>query len=114
MVERELGQRILVGRGLPRRRFLLHGQLLALEQDLLDLLRRAEIEWLSRRLESLLLEREDLFAELLALRVELRAVDEYAVSLDAEEHRHQRQFDLVVDEGELLVAGDARMQHVVQ
>src|SRR5690242_4115587 len=114
MVERQLGERILVRRGLAGRRLFLDRQLLALEQDLLDLLRRAEVERLPRRLEGLLLQSEDLLAELMALRLELRAVEQHAVALHREEHRHKRQFDLVVDVSELLIGRNARLQNVVQ
>src|SRR4029077_18918627 len=93
---------------------LLHRQLLALEQDLLDLLRRAEVEGLAGGLERLLLQREDLLAQRLALRVERAAVEQHAVPLHAKERRHERQLDALVDEGEFLVPGNARMHDVVQ
>ena len=49
MVEREFRERILVGGRLAGGGLLLDRQLLALEQDLLDLLGRAEVEGLAGR-----------------------------------------------------------------
>ena len=114
MVERQLGERILVGRGLPRRRLLLHRQLLPLEQDLLDLLGRAEVEGLAGRGVGLLFFLQDLLAELVALRLELRPVEQHAVALHAEQHRQRRHLDRAVDEVQLLVLLDLREQQLVQ
>ncbi len=114
MVERELGQHFFVGRGLAGGRFLAHRQLLPVEQDLADLLGRAEVEGLSRRLVGLLLGRHHLLAELVALRLELRGVERDAVPFHAEEHGQDRQFDFLVDEPELLVRLDLRVKNLVQ
>jgi NADH:ubiquinone oxidoreductase subunit 5 (subunit L)/multisubunit Na+/H+ antiporter MnhA subunit len=55
VVERQLLEHVLVGRGLALGRLLLHRQALLLEQDLLDLLGRIEVERLARRLVGVLL-----------------------------------------------------------
>src|SRR6266446_4489618 len=52
-----------------------------------DLLGRAEVERLSRGLVGLLLDRQHLPAELVALRLELGGLEEHAVALHPEEHR---------------------------
>src|SRR5215213_2819015 len=83
VVERQLGERILVGRGLARGRLLLYRQLLPLEENLLDLLGRAEVERLAGGREGLLLDLQDLLAQLVALRLELGPVEQYAIALDA-------------------------------
>ena len=82
----ELLQHFLVGGRRAGRRLLQHGQLHPLEQDLADLLRRAEVERLPGELVRLLLERHHALAELAALRAEQRRVDQHAVALHAEQH----------------------------
>ena len=109
----ELGEHVLVGRGLARGGLLLHRQLLPLEQDLLDLLGRVQVERLAGGGVGLLLELEHLPAELVALRLELGAIEQHAVPLHPEQHRHHRHLDGLVDAPQGFLGGDARMQRRV-
>jgi hypothetical protein len=106
MVERQLRKDVLVGGRVAGGGLLLHRQLLAVEQDLADLLRRAEVERAAGDLESLLLLLHDLQAELVALALELRRVEQHAVSFHALQHRQHRHLDVLVDEPQLLVRFD--------
>ena len=114
VVERELRERVFVGGGLARGRLLLHRQAQAIEQDLLDLLGRAEVEGLARRRIRVLLLLQDLFSELVALRLELLLVEQHAVALHAEEHGEHRHLDFAIHKRELFVRLDSRVEQVVQ
>ena len=83
---------------------------MCVEQDLAELLRRAEVERLAGELVGLLLEREHALAELAALLREHAGVDQHAVALHAEQDLAHRHLDLAIDAVELRVRGDARIQ----
>ena len=57
---------------------------------------------------------QDLLAKLVALQLELLPVEEHAVPLHAEEHRHERHLDRLVDALQLLIGRDAGIEKIVQ
>ncbi len=114
IVRRELLQHVLVGRGLPGRGLLDHRQLHAIEQDLAKLLRRAQIERLTRNLMGLLLQCEDPFAEFTTLRREQRAIEQYTFALHAKQHFARRHLDPGIHEVELRIGGNPWLEHVMQ
>ena len=86
----ELFQHVFGGRGLAGRGLAPHRQLQPLEQDLLQLLRGLDVEFvagLAVRLQQQLLQ---LVRELAALRAQPLSIDEHAVMFHGEQHRHQR------------------------
>ena len=110
----ELLQHVFGGRGLAGRGLAANRQLQPLEQDLLKLPRRLDVEFVARlavRLEQQLLE---LARELAALRAQPLAIDEHAVMLHGEEHRHERLLDVLVEPRERRHALELRPQRAVQ
>ena len=61
----------------------------------------------------LLLQRHHFLAELVALRLELARVEEHAVPLHLQEHGHHRHLDRLVDELQLFVRGNPRVERIV-
>ncbi len=122
VVEQQLGQReigrqllqhVLVGGGLAAGRFLADRQTLLLEQDLLDLLGRVEVERLAGRLVRFPFELEHLLAELVALGFELARIQQHAIAFHLEQYAQDRHLDRLVNALELLVRSDARVHHFV-
>ncbi len=96
VIEREFLQHFFVGGRRAARRFLFNRQAEFVEQDLLDLLGRIQVERLLCRNECLRLDGHQLLAQLVALSRQLGAVDEHAVALHLEQHLAHRQFDVAV------------------
>ncbi len=109
IVGREFLQHLLVGRRLPGRGLLHDRQAHLLEQDLAQLLGRAQVERLPGQLVRLLLQRDDALAQLAALAREQRGVDQDAVALHAEQHLAHGHLELRVDVVELRVRRDRRV-----
>jgi hypothetical protein len=114
MVRRELLQHLLVGGGLPGRGLPRDRELHALEQDLAELLGRAQVERAAGELVGLLLEREHALAERPALAAQQIRVDQHAVALHPEQDLAHRHLELAVDARELRVGRDLRVERVVQ
>ncbi len=110
----ELLEHVLGGRGLAGRRLAQHRDLQLLEQDLLQLLRRLEVELLPRLALRLRAEFGQALRELAALRLQHRTVDQHAAALHALQHRHQRLLDLVVEPRERGHGLELRPQRLVQ
>ncbi len=110
VIERELLQHILIGAGLARGGLLEDGQLLAVEQDLADLLRAAKVEGLTRRRVGALFNRRHAASEFIGLGQQQRRVDPNADALHLEQHLRQWQLDVAVDAGKAGVALDLRRQ----
>ncbi len=114
IVQRQLLEHLLVGRGLPARRLLQHRQLVLLEQHFLDLLRGVEVEglpgerpWRAARCRACAVRAP-------GSAVQQRGVDQHAGALHVEQHLHDRHLDVLVHEGELRVGADERMQLVME
>ena len=90
-------EHVLGGRGLALRRLAQHRQALALEQNLLNLLRRGDVERRPGLAVGLLLDVIDLLRQLAGLRAQHVGIDQHAGALDAREHRQQRPLDGLVD-----------------
>ena len=114
VVERQLFQHLLVGGRRAGRRLLQHRQLLALEEDLLDLLRRIQVEGLLRHFVRLPFDFQHAQAELLPLPLQQRGVDQHAVPFHAEEDLHHRHLDVAVKRFQPRFLGEARGERPVQ
>ena len=112
-VERQLLEHALVGGRRAAGGLLDDGQAQLAEQDLADLLRRAEVERLAGDLVGLVLEREHAFRQHARLVGQPRAVDQHAMALDAAQHLARRHLDVLVDELHAGVGGQARIEHLV-
>ena len=109
----ELLQLGLVGRRRAGRRAPADRQAELAEQDLADLLRRAEVERLAGELVGLRFERQHALGELAALRRQQLGVDQHAGALDARQQAGDRHLDAPVDVAQLVVGLDARPQHLM-
>ena len=96
IIQGQLLQHRFSGRGLPFWRFLDDGQAQFLEEDFLQLFRRAQVELLAGKAKGFLLEFRHAFFQLLALFVQLDLIQQNTLSLDFGEDRHQRQVYVTV------------------
>ena len=96
IIFRELLQHFFIGGRRAARRLLHDRQLQLLEEDLADLLRRTEIEFAAREFVSLRLQVDETLRDLVALRVEPRAIDQHAVALHLAQHARGRHFDVAI------------------
>ena len=108
----QLLQHLLVGAGDAAGRLLHHRQAELGEQDLADLLGRAQVEGLAREVVRLLLELHHALAQLGALPGQDRAVDQHAVALDAVQRLAAAHLQ-VVDEAQFAVGLQPRPQRQV-
>jgi hypothetical protein len=123
MLEQQLRQRVILGELLQHffvggrraaRRLLHDRQLQLLEEDLADLLRRAEIEFAAGQLVRLPFELDEPRRDLVALRVQQRVVDQHAGALHLAQHQRHRHLDLAIHALEARFACDLRIEHVMQ
>ncbi len=123
IVQQHLGQRIILGQFLQhfliggrcaRGGLLDHRQLQLAEQDLAQLLGRIQIEGLAGQVVSLLFDFQHAFAEIVRLLAQAVAIDQHAIAFDLLQHHRGRDFDLLVDEAQLVIMLDLRPHGVMQ
>ena len=107
-------EHVLGGRRLAGRRLAQYRDLQLLEQDLLQLLGRFEVEILPGLALRLCRELDEAHGQLAALLLQHRAVDEHAAALHALQYRHQRLLDLLVEPGQRRHGLELRPQFLVQ
>ena len=96
VIEREFLQHFLVGGRRAARGLLHHRQAEFVEQDLLYLLRRIQVERLPGGLVRPGFQRDQFFAQLAALDLQQRAVEQHAVALHRVQHMHARHLDVAI------------------
>lgn len=115
MLEEQLGQRVVLGelgehvfvrRRLAGGGLLDHRQAELGEQNLAELLGRAEVEGLAGELMGLQLQRVEAAAELFGVLGEQEVVDQHAGALHLEEHPGGGQLDVAVQRGEAGLGGE--------
>ncbi len=94
---RQLLQHILRGRGLPGRSLARHRNLQFLEENLLQLFRRLDVELDTGLLVGLCQQHLQLRGDLLALPAQQAAIDEHSAMLHSLQHRDQRLLELRVE-----------------
>ena len=110
----QLLQYVLGRGGLARRSLAQHRQLQLLEQDLLQLAGRLDVEFVSGFLVRLGHELLQLLADLAALRPQQLPVDQHAVLLHAQQHGQQRLLEFLIEPVQRGHALDLRPQHPMQ
>ena len=93
----QLGEHILVGRGLAGGGLLDHRQAELAEQDFAELLGRTEVEGLAGELMRLLLEAVQATTEFLGMLGQQEVVDQHAGALHLEQHLQHRQLDFAIE-----------------
>ena len=91
---RQLLEHVFGRRRLARGRLALHGQSKLAEQHFLQLLGGLEVEGLRRRCVRTLFEFDEAARQFVALALQHRRVDQHAVMLHVEQHRHEWLLDL--------------------
>jgi len=110
----QLLQHLLVGGGLALGRLVHHRQAQPVEQDLLQLLGRGEVERSARTFMRLPLQRVHAGRKLVAHAPEQGHVDPHAMALDAHQHRQQGHLDGLVHPPQPRLCGQSRPQHLMQ
>jgi len=114
VIQGELRQGLLGGRGLAFGGTPFDGQLEVGKEDLLDLGRRIEIEGGSSKLMGGDLQGLQGLGELGAVGLQHRAIDRNTVGLDARQHRGQGPFDVPIDRGKPRLFRKTRHELFVQ
>ena len=114
IIQRELLQHFFIGGRIAARGFFLHRQLQLVEQDFSQLLGRIEVERLSGSLVRTGFQRDEFFAQLAALNLQQRAIQQHAVALHHIQHMHAGHFDVAIDMLQAALRFDLRGERVVQ